>query len=187
MHVMRLGVLVIGLLVHAAVIAEDRSLPEAVISDPGACAEGPIQQFGRYIGDWKITDQTRDPNTGAWSPGQGARWIFSCVGNGTMVQDFWLPNSGNFGTNLRRFNEETKSWEIIWGSNVSPNLDRIEAAQMDDGRIVMHYVAPLPTPLRRITFFPPDDEGWNWKLEISNDGGDTWVEGYRIRATPYVE
>jgi len=46
-------------------------------------------------------------------------------------------------------------------------------------------VAPLPSPLRRITFFPPDETGWNWKLEFSQDDGETWTEVYRIRATPY--
>jgi hypothetical protein len=51
----------------------------------------------------------------------------------------------------------------------------------------MHYVAPIPTPLRKITFFPPDENGWNWKLEFSNDAGATWFEVYRIKATPYSE
>ena len=48
----------------------------------------------------------------------------------------------------------------------------------------MHYRSPLPDPPRRITFFPPDEQGWNWKLEFMLDG-ETWTEVYRIRATPY--
>jgi hypothetical protein len=48
----------------------------------------------------------------------------------------------------------------------------------------MHYESPLPTPLRRITFFPPNTAGWKWKLEISNDDGASWIEVYRIEATP---
>jgi hypothetical protein len=32
-------------------------------------------------------------------------------------------------------------------------------------------------------FFPPDENGWNWKLEFSSDGGESWLEVYRIKAT----
>jgi hypothetical protein len=41
--------------------------------------------------------------------------------------------------------------------------------------------------LRRITFFPPDENGWNWQLEYSGDAGETWRVVYRIRATPYED
>jgi len=48
----------------------------------------------------------------------------------------------------------------------------------------MRYVSPRPQPDRRITFFPPDGRGWHWKLEITQDGGEQWLEVYRIEATP---
>jgi hypothetical protein len=31
-----------------------------------------------------------------------------------------------------------------------------------------------------------DESGWKWKLEFSNDEGETWFEVYRIKATPYA-
>ena len=43
--------------------------------------------------------------------------------------------------------------------------------------------SPLPNPPRRITFYPPDETGWNWRLELSFDG-ENWTEVYRMRATP---
>ncbi len=98
------------------------------------CMDGPLKQFGRYIGDWSIEDESLAQDGSGWGPGNGARWIFSCLGDGTAIQDFWIPN-----------------------------------------------------PLRKITFFPPDENGWNWKLEFSSDEGETWTEVYRIKATPWVE
>ncbi len=48
----------------------------------------------------------------------------------------------------------------------------------------MMYKSPIPDPLRKITFFPADANGWNWKLEVSSDGGEKWTEVYRIKASP---
>ena len=170
------------LFLSAPLFAADDSLPFA---ETDGCMEGPLAQFGRYIGDWKIEDSRRAQD-GSWGPGQGARWVFSCLGNGTAIQDFWYPATGNIGTNLRTYKPETGTWEIAWAIKTVPGFAHIRAEQNESGNIVMHYVAPLPSPLRRITFFPPDETGWNWKLEISQDDGETWIEVYRIRATPYA-
>jgi len=160
----------------------NESLP---FGNDAACMEGPLQQFGRYIGDWKIEDSQFQQDGSGWKPGAGARWIFSCLGNGTAIQDFWLPANGNVGTNLRTFDAETGKWDIAWTADLSPAISRIEAEQDSDGNIVMSYVSPIPSPLRRITFFAPDENGWDWQLEFSNDGGETWFAVYKIRATPF--
>lgn len=160
----------------------NESLP---FGNDDACMEGPLQQFGRYIGDWKIEDSQLQQDGSGWKPGAGARWIFSCLGNGTAIQDFWMPGNGNVGTNLRTFDEKTGKWDIAWTADLSPAISRIEAEQDSEGNIVMSYVSPVPTPLRRITFFVPDDNGWDWQLEFSNDGGETWFAVYKIRATPF--
>jgi hypothetical protein len=152
--------------------------------DADACMNGPVEQFGRYIGDWTIEDQQLSKDGTEWLPGDGARWIFVCLGNGTAVQDFWLPPDGKVGTNLRTWNPGTESWDIAWTIDSLPGFAHIEAREDEGGNIVMHYKAPLPDPLRRITFYPPDEDGWNWSLEFMLDG-ENWTEVYRIRATPY--
>lgn len=158
--------------------------PELPFGRTDACLQGPLEQFGRYIGDWKIEDSRLSTDGSEWLPGAGARWIFTCLGDGTAVQDFWLPTDGKVGTNLRTYNKDSGAWDIAWAINTAPGFAHIEAAQDDNGNIVMHYKAPLPDPPRRITFYPPDDSGWDWKLEFSFDG-ETWTEVYRIRATPH--
>jgi hypothetical protein len=163
--------------------AEIDALP---FSNAEACLEGPLAQFGQYIGDWKIEDSQMAQDGSGWAPGEGARWIFTCLGNGTAIQDFWLPASGAVGTNLRTYNPDTGTWEIAWSVDKLPGFAHIRAEKNEIGNIVMHYVAPLPTPLRRITFFPADETGWKWKLELSNDDGENWTEVYRITATPYA-
>ncbi|MDH3350591.1 MAG: hypothetical protein OEM60_08350 [Gammaproteobacteria bacterium] len=171
------------LLIASSGIAADSNLP---FGSDEACMQGPLAQFGRYIGDWKIEDSRLSQDGSGWQDGTGARWIFSCLGDGTAIQDFWLPPDGNVGTNLRTYNAETDRWDIAWAINTAPGFSHIQAEQDPLGNIVMHYVAPVPSPLRRITFFPPDDDGWNWQLEFSADGGETWFAVYRIHATPFT-
>jgi len=62
--------------------------PPTLFAGKNACMEGPMEQFGRYVGDWKIEDESRAQDGSGWGPGTGARWIFSCVSNGIAVQDF---------------------------------------------------------------------------------------------------
>lgn len=174
-----LGAAVLCLMFGVHAQANEDDLP---FGNTDVCMEGPLAQFGRYIGDWNIEDSQLSKDGQEWLPGEGARWIFSCLGNGTAIQDFWLPTNGNVGTNLRTFDPESGTWEIAWAIDTAPGFAHIQARQDDDGNIVMHYKAPLPEPPRRITFFPPDDGGWNWKLEFMLDG-ENWTEVYRIRAT----
>ena len=117
------------------------------------CMQGPLAQFGKYLGDWKIEDSR-------------------------------LSRDG-FGTNLRTYDPASGTWEIAWAITAAPGFSHIRAKQDESGNVVMHYVAPVPSPLRRITFFPPDDAGWNWTLEYSQNDGVSWIKVYRIRATPF--
>lgn len=181
---------IIGLIITACALliaiqasAADDELP---FGDGSACMEGPLAQFGRYVGDWRVADSRLAQDGSGWTEGGGARWIFSCLGNGTAIQDFWLPPDGNVGTNLRTYNSETGKWDIAWAINTLPGFAHIEASQDESGNIVMKYVSPIPDPIRRITFYPPDESGWNWQLEFSTDGGETWFAVYRIRATPWA-
>ncbi len=155
--------------------------------EKSACMDGPMAQFGRYVGDWKITDEALARDGSGWGPGQGARWIFECIGNGVAVQDFWQPNGGGWGTNIRTYNPGTDSWEIVWASTGLQGLMHISAQQRDDGSILMDILKPVQDPPRRIIFFPPDEEGWRWQQEWWFEQSQSWVPVYRIRATRWEE
>ncbi len=158
--------------------------PTVPLGDKEDCMAGELAQFGRYIGNWDIHDWQFSKDTGEWAEGAGARWNFVCLGEGTAIQDFWMPNDGPLGTNLRTYNPATDTWEIAWAIKPAPGFSHIQARQDEQGNMVMHYKDPVPNPPRRITFFPPNDSGWKWTLELSNDEGKSWFEVYRISATP---
>ena len=145
-----------------------------------------MAQFGRYVGDWQIEDESLARDGSGWHPGKGARWVFECIGEGTAIQDFWMPNDGGFGTNLRTYNPDTASWEIVWAAKSVKGLMHISAQQTDEGNIVMNIVKPEQDPPRRIVFFEPDEHGWSWVQQWSFDGGESWTDVYRIRATRFA-
>lgn len=177
-------------LAGGAVQADDAALGDVLMDQNAGCMEGPMAQFGRYIGDWDIADESLSRTDGTtWQPGNGARWNFTCVGNGIAVQDFWMPNgpdgkpAGRVGTNLRIYDPEAEQWEIAWTATNAPGLMHIQAKETPEGAILMNIISPVQTPPRRITFFPPDAEGWNWVMEMWTDSTNSWTPVYRIRAT----
>ncbi|WP_262695947.1 hypothetical protein [Kordiimonas aquimaris] len=170
--------------------AKNGDLGDVLMDNNEGCMTGPVEQFGRYIGDWDIADQGLQQDGTTWLPGNGARWNFTCVGNGIAVQDFWMPNGPEggpppgVGTNLRIYDSKAEQWEIAWTATNAPGFTHIRAKQNEDGNIVMHFVSPEQNPSRRITFFTPTDEGWDWLMEMSFDGGENWTAVYKIKATP---
>jgi hypothetical protein len=106
---------------------------------------------------------------------------------GIAVQDFWMPNAGGFGTNLRTYNPDTESWEIVWTAAKLNGLMHISAKQNDARDIVMNILKPVQDPPRRIMFFEPDENGWNWVMQMSFDTGESWTDVYRIKATPWED
>lgn len=174
-----------GSLLFVAICLTSANAADLPFDASAGCTTGPMAQFGQYLGDWRIVDSTLSQETGEWEPGKGARWIFSCLGDGAAIQDFWMPVGGPVGTNLRTYNTDTESWDIAWAIKGTPGFAHIGARQNAEGEIVMHYKAPLPNPPRRITFFPASEDGWHWKLEFSFDEGESWTEVYRITASRY--
>ncbi len=164
-------------------------LSAVLMGQSEGCMTGPMAQFGRYIGDWDIVDQGLQPDGKTWKPGNGARWNFTCVGDGIAVQDFWMPNRAEdspppgVGTNLRIYDPKTEQWDIAWTATSTPGLAHIRAKQNQDGNIIMHWVSPEQTPPRRITFFEPCGDSWDWLLEMSFDEGESWRAVYKIKAS----
>lgn len=176
---------VLGTLCLAGLVLADDT--PVIHSEKNTCMDGPIAKFGRCVGDWQITDEVLAKDGSAWGPGTGARWIFSCVGPDLAIQDYWIPNAGGFGTNLRTFNPDTGGWEIVWTASKLNGLMHISARVGDDGSIVMNIDKPVQDPPRRIIFFAPDESGWNLVQQWSFDGGANWTDVYRIRATPWAK
>jgi len=178
-------ILIVGVLLAGADAAIAGT--ETIFGDREGCMQGPMAQFGRYIGDWKIEDEQLQQDGSTWQTAPGARWIFECVGDGVAIQDYWMPNNGGFGTNLRTYNADSGRWEIVWAARRLQGLMHIAATQDEGGNIVMDILVPEPPQPRRIIFHAPRPDGWDWVQQWSFDGGNTWTDVYRIKATPWPD
>lgn len=169
--------------------ANELTIEDVAMAKTEGCMEGPMAQFGRYVGDWTIEDEGLQQD-GTWKAGNGARWLFTCFGNGVAVQDFWMPNGADggsppgVGTNLRIYDPATESWKITWTATGAPGQTLIRASEDEDGNIRMFWVSPEQSPNRRITFFAPTDAGWDWVMDMDLNGDGTWSPVYKIKATP---
>lgn len=168
------------LILAAPFLSQAQDFDSTAMNKIEGCLQGPVAEFGQYVGNWNIVER-RLGQDGNWTEHTGTRWNFKCVGNGIAVQDYWLPANGNAGTNLRVYNSDTKSWDIAWTATATPGMARINAKRQENGDILMHYVTEI-SPNRRITFFPPHDNGWDWQLEIDlPDQG--WTKVLELIAT----
>jgi hypothetical protein len=73
------------------------------------CMQGPLAQFGKYLGDWKIEDSRLSRDGSGWSAGPGARWIFSCLGD-----------DGGWNWTLEFSQDEGDSWIEVYRIRAMP-------------------------------------------------------------------
>lgn len=87
-------------------------------SNNDGCLEGPLAQFGQYLGSWKITDSQLKSDGSGWDPGAGARWDWFYLGDGVAVQDIWMPNGGGTGTTCAPTTRQRKAGKFFRLSKV---------------------------------------------------------------------
>jgi hypothetical protein len=152
--------------------------------NPAAPAQ--LDAMASLIGEWAITTETRQQD-GTWQASDGAQWNFYFILDGHAIQDDWIahgapvgdPPMMQLGTNIRIYDTAEERWEMAWIANAARSLSIYMATNEPDGSVVMSSYFGVPN-MRRITFFDMQADSFEWKLEFSNDEGETWLEVFRI-------
>src|SRR5262249_5267594 len=163
----------------------------------GLAAGGPraglgerLSLYGQFVGDWDVrvvnySEAGRRERTGEWNFG----WILE----GRAIQDvFIIPARGSrrptdgvekesYGTTLRFYDPERDAWQITYIDPVYHGVFRFVARQQGD-EIVQEGTQPDGLPVRWI-FSHIRADAFDWRSEVSADGGKTWKLEQEIFAT----
>lgn len=161
------------------------------IASNGPNPEAPeeIRQFGQLVGSWHCTGENLQQD-GIWKETPGvSTWDWYYVLDGYAVQDVWRPGpeagpQAAQGTNLRTFDPDAGTWEVVWTTQKVPKIDFFRAG-FRDGEMHMYAERAaselFPSHLMHITFHNISEEHFDWRYESSGlTDGQTWREVSRL-------
>lgn len=149
-----------------------------------------LTHWNKMLGSWITTEESLQANGSGWKDAGTAEWHFFPAMNGWAVRDeyFSPPLSENveqsskrqIGTNLRVFDKDKQLWLMAWMTKAGNTVD-LYSAKSDSNQIVMLSKQKTPQGYyARITFFDMQADSFEWKLEWSKDGSNSWFEVHRI-------
>ncbi|MCP4201308.1 MAG: hypothetical protein GY769_05165 [bacterium] len=140
-------------------------------------------QFSFAIGEWECKTRGMQAD-GSIQPTAPATWTFYYILDGWAIQDDWVskqPDGARFyGTNIRSFNPQTRTWDNRWLSAGSLQWKYFESEQVGTTMVMTggegrdRQDRPF---IDRNTFHDITENSWKWRKDRSFDGGETWVEG----------
>jgi hypothetical protein len=149
-------------------------------ASPNAPAE--LQVFSFLIGKWDGKGRTKVPDgTIAAFP---VTWIGRYILGGTAIADEMhapAPDGSPYlGISFRQYDRHQKSWTIEYlnvpGSFLRRQVNGTAGAVDVRGRdVTVTSESPGVKVLEH--YLVPDDNHFTYRLDVSNDGGRSWLEG----------
>jgi hypothetical protein len=145
-------------------------------------APSELQVFSFLIGKWDGKGRTKVPDgTIAEFP---VTWIGRYILDGTAIADEMhapAPDGSPYlGISFRQYDRERKSWTIEYlnvpGSFLRRQVNVAAGAVSVKGRDVA-VASESPGVKILEHYLVPDDNHFTYRLDVSNDGGRSWVEG----------
>jgi hypothetical protein len=145
--------------------------------------------YGQFIGSWDITWAALGPDGRAVTA--TGELHFGWVLGGRAVQDVWMvpgrdtrgkvPAALAFhGSAIRFYDAAIDAWRCTW---IDPLMGRVRRfiSREQDGDIVM--LCEEDEPQLRWSFTDITEDAFNWRGEISHDGGATFLPDEEMRIT----
>jgi hypothetical protein len=129
--------------------------------------------YAPLLGSWNV--EARDRTAGGTFQVSHGEWLFARTLEGRAVQDVWIaPARGNrpaggtragnrYGTSVRTFDPNTRSWQVTWFNPVTGAFDVLQA-RMDGERIVQEGTRRDGQRIRWI-FKEITDDSFHWTGE----------------------
>lgn len=148
-------------------------------SGPAAEHRDALMLFGQFVGSWDIDFVNSVPGQeGRFA----AEWHFAWILQGRGVQDVWIVPKGQhgrrkdtqfeYGTTVRIYDPTINAWRVTWHGPLRNNFQNFIAQAVGD-EIVLTGGKAGSLPMRWI-FSDIEPNRFNWRAEISTDGGTSW-------------
>lgn len=145
-------------------------------------------QFQFLVGRWHA-EYSGISSDGTVTKGT-ADWRIKYILNGFALQDEWsysLPDGtiAGYGTMFRTFDAKKKEWTIVEQTTGNLEFNHMTAKKVGD-TMVMYEEGETPEGkihMRRV-FHNITRDSFDWRYDISRDGGKTWQENVaRMKCT----
>lgn len=157
---------------------------------PAPKVAGLADIFAPLLGSWDLDVVFFNPDGSVRRQAPG-EWHFARVLEGRAIQDVWIvppramrtamdPAPGEYGTTLRFHDPRINAWRCVWHGIVNGIVwpftcrriaDELVLERLDEDGTLMHWV-----------FFDIRPQGFQWRSEVSTDGGRHWRVDQRMHA-----
>jgi hypothetical protein len=170
-------------------MATDGLIDALHVDGPAGPNADRLHLYGQFVGSWDITWAGLRPD-GRPVTARGELHVGWVLG-GRAVQDIWIvPGRGArgeqqsplafHGTAIRFYDPAIDAWRCTW---IDPLMGRVRRfiGRDVDGDVVM--VCGEDEPQLRWSFTDITKDAFNWRGEISRDGGATFLPDEEMRIT----
>lgn len=162
--------LVLCLAAAATISAQDEMMPMG----PSAEMEQLDFLVGSWTGDmqWRMTDSSSE-----WLPSQANVTYRKILDGGILHGDWTMEMMGMTvtGVSMDAYDRDKKEFQSFWTDSMLPRM-RIYTGTHDGNTITMYgeeIMMGQTVPTRTVITIV-DDTKFEWVMEHSNDGGETW-------------
>lgn len=159
-----------------------QSAGESASPEDAAPMMGPppeLQEMAGLVGTWDVAMQFRwTPDDTVWAESNGT-CEFSFTADGAalmMTYETVVQKMPYVGVSLQCFDRETGQWQSVWTDNMGARLSFYTGGKTDD-KLVMtgEEMFQGVKSLGRLTTYNFIENSFDWQMESSYDGGDTFA------------
>jgi len=170
--------LILGSL-NLPIMADDQIKNEQAATQPAMGPTPEMRQFAFLLGTWDVAQSWKmDPAKEEWTDSKAVSTFVNLYDGCGIHQSYEgeVMNMPFKGTGLSAFNRETGKWQSVWLDNMGAAIGYYEG-YYKDGKMVVQGEDTYGGQkyITRITTLNYTAQRFEWTLEMSMDGGKTFI------------
>lgn len=175
----RTMLLTVAIALAAISLSADDKIAQAPEGMPPMGPPAEMKALGWLVGDWDFTSKMKmDPASTDWMDSKGTATYSYMFDGATMIMEIEQPMMGmQFkGGGFQCYDRETKMWQMSWTDNMSGRLSTYTGTHSNDSTVFTgEDIMGGQKMLTRMTSYNESPTSYDWKMEVSMDGGKTFM------------